>query len=287
MTTRSSWVHGSLLATLLVGLMAMPEADAKGSRGGHHAAHAPRVSSAHRSNRAPAHKAPKMPRAAAPARNNVAHANNAQVHKNNMQAHANNATAAGITNPARVAPNTTHAANHSPYSYTYGSGANARHYRAYGYGRGYRNRYNGSGHGYGRSQGNTRAIVSRLRSVHSSLARINQSYQGHRTRAMHSISLAIRQLSHRSMIYRNTGFASNMNNGRGLGNRQVGLGANTRRTQPLTQAQADGRMSQHLRTLQGINMQLSSQGTNTTSHARARGHVQMALRELNTALSIR
>jgi hypothetical protein len=34
-------------------------------------------------------------------------------------------------------------------------------------------------------------------------------------------------------------------------------------------------------------MQLGNQGTNTTGHARARGHVMGAIRELNTALSIR
>ena len=46
-------------------------------------------------------------------------------------------------------------------------------------------------------------------------------------------------------------------------------------------------MSQALRTLQGANMQLTSQGSNTSGHARARGHVQHAMRELNTALRIR
>jgi hypothetical protein len=34
-------------------------------------------------------------------------------------------------------------------------------------------------------------------------------------------------------------------------------------------------------------MQLASQGSNTTGHARARGHVQRAVNHLNTALSIR
>ena len=62
-----------------------------------------------------------------------------------------------------------------------------------------------------------RAIVSRLRSVHTSLARIDHDYQGHRVRAMHAISMAIRQLSHRSMVYSGVGFASGMNNGMGMG----------------------------------------------------------------------
>ena len=55
----------------------------------------------------------------------------------------------------------------------------------------------------------------------------------------------------------------------------------------MTQAQSDARMSQALRTLQGISMQLSNQGSGTMGHARASGHVQQAIHELNTALSIR
>jgi hypothetical protein len=39
--------------------------------------------------------------------------------------------------------------------------------------------------------------------------------------------------------------------------------------------------------LQGINMQVNSQGTNTTGHARVGGHIQRAIQELNIALSIR
>ncbi len=177
-------------------------------------------------------------------------------------------------------------------TYTYGSGNKARGYRAYGYGRGYRNSYYGRRYGYGRSQGNNRAVVARLRAVHMSLARVNQGYQGHRVQAMHQITMAIRQLSHRSMNYGGSGFAAGMNNGRGMGMRGGGGGlvggAGGRRGGGLmNQAQSDGIMSQALRTLQGIAMQLSNQGTNTMGHARAGGHVQVAIRELNTALSIR
>ena len=179
-----------------------------------------------------------------------------------------------------------------PNTYTYGTGNGARNYRAYGYGNGYRNRGYGRGYGYGRSQGTNRAVVSRLRSVHTSLARIDHDYQGHRVRAMHAISMAIRQLSHRSMGYSGSGFSSGMNNGRrmGMGMRQGGGGMNNgggRRRQPMSQAQSDARMSQSLRTLQGINMQLGSQGSYTASHARASGHIQRAIHELNIALSIR
>ena len=106
---------------------------------------------------------------------------------------------------------------------------------------------------------------------------------------MHSISMAIRQLSHRSMVYQGSGFASGMNNGRNnLGMRQNNnFGANGRRGQPMSQAQSDARMGQSLRALQGINMQLSNQGTSTSGHARASGHVMAAIHHLNTALMVR
>ncbi len=179
-----------------------------------------------------------------------------------------------------------------PATYTYGSGNNSRGYRAYGYGRGYRNNYYGNRYGYGRSQGNNRGIVARLRAVQMSLARVNHDYQGHRVRAMHQVAMAIRQLSHRSMNYGGSGMGAGMNNGRGMGMRGggggLGGGAGGRRGGGLmNQAQSDAIMSQALRTLQGIGMQLSNQGANTMGHGRASGHVQMAMRELNTALSIR
>jgi len=155
MSNRSSRVRGSLLAALMVGLMAMPEADAKGSRGGHHAARAPRVSSAHRSNKAPAHKAPKMPRAA-PRRGATSRTptmpgstrttcrptpttgrptrTTLKLTRTTGRPAPITATSAGTANPARTSQNTalTSSATHSPYSYTYGSGSNARNYRAYG-----------------------------------------------------------------------------------------------------------------------------------------------------------
>jgi hypothetical protein len=109
---------------------------------------------------------------------------------------------------------------------------------------------------------------------------------------MHQISMAIRQLSHRSMVNRGSGFAAGMNNGlamgMGMGMRGGAAGLRNGRGQGMNmnQAQSDAVMSRALRTLQGIGMQLSAQGVNM-GHARASGHVQMAIRELNTALSIR
>jgi hypothetical protein len=326
-----------LLAAFLVGLLAVPEANAQRSRGGHSGgggARAPHVTAPRQT-----YRAPRMPRATAPARANVARAqtrasnvqvrtNNAQAHAYNAQAHATNAmtrstyaqTRANLATAAARRQATTSALNSSttgvsnttgttsgslsPYHYTYGTGNGARAYRPYGYGSGYRNRSYGRGYGYGRSQGYNRALVGRLRSVHSSLARIDHDYQGHRVRAMHAVSMAIRQLTHQSMVYNGVGFGGmnngqgmgmnngqgmRMNNGQGMGMRQAGLGAGGRRSQltNMTQAQSDARMSQALRTLQGVNMQLNSQGTNTSGHAWVGGHIQRAIQELNIALSIR
>ena len=275
---------------------------------------------------APAHNAMNMARAATPTHNphagnshtnaavahrgttgNVHSGTNAAVARSNATA-VNRGTSAVAAHPkaagataAAVAAGTNHAASaaavptsrnstSNPYAYTYGTGAGARSYRAYGYGQGYRNRYVGGRYGYGRSQGNNRAIVSRLRSVHASLARLDHDYKGHRVRGMHSISMAIRQLSHRSMIYQNGGFGgfgSRMASNRGMGMRQNGLGAGRQGGQRMSQAQSDARMGQALRTLQGVNMQLTSQGTSTSGHARASGHVMAAIQHLNTALMVR
>ena len=222
---------------------------------------------------------------------------------------------AGTTRPLRAAGGTGLPINSTGlngHSYTYGSGTGARPYRAFGYGSGYRNRSYGRRYGYGRSQGSNRGIVSRLRSVQMQLARIDHDYQGHRVRAMHQVSMAIRQLSHRSMIYSGAGFAPGMNSGMGMG---MGMGRGGRGgiggagggiggagggiggagggiggrggAGRMSQAQSDARMSHSLRTLQGVNMQLGSQGGYTNGHSRARGHVMQAVHELNIALSIR
>ena len=85
---------------------------------------------------------------------------------------------------------------------------------------------------------------------------------------MHAISMAIRQLSHRSMVYSGVGFAPGMNNGRGMGmGMGMGMGrggAGGRGAGRMPQAQSDVRMSHALRTLQGINMQSGSQGVGVT-----------------------
>lgn len=306
MKSRWRWIRGAMLVVLLAGL-AMTDAVAKGAKRGHssgHAAKAPHYSAPRRAPKVQAPKAPRMAHAATPARANTAHqfqprTNSAQAHANtNVKAKTNHPTASAATSGTSahratvgtVNPANTSLTSNSPGIYTYGTGRRARSYRAYGYGHGYRNRYYGSGYGYGRSQRYNRAIVSRLRSVYSSLARLNHDYRGHRVRAMHAVALAIRQLTHRSMIYSGVGFAPGGNHGLAMGTQQGGVGVGVRdavlRTQPLTQAQSDARMSKALRTLQGINLQLSSQGYSTTGQARARGHVHRAIHELKAALAI-
>ncbi|MHB1560983.1 MAG: hypothetical protein ACYC61_26310, partial [Isosphaeraceae bacterium] len=176
----------------------------------------------------------------------------------------------------------------APAVYTYGQRGRIRPYRAYGYGVGYRNRYYGGRYGYGRSQANNRALVGRLRSVYSSLVRLDHDYQGHRVRAMHAIGLAIRQLSHRSMGYGGAGTGTGMGMAFRPGlRRSVLVSGAGRRGQPMSQAQSDARMLRNLRILQGTAMQLVNLGSPTYSHARALGHIQQAILELNAALSIR
>jgi hypothetical protein len=227
---------------------------------------------------------------------------------------SNNASNRGITGSVNGGRTRTGAATTSvspalqttmtsrPTTYAYGTGNNTRYYRATGYGRGYRNRYYGSSGNYGRSQSNDRSLVARLHSVHSTLVRIDHDYQGHRARAAHQVSLAIRHLSHRS-IYGYTsavgGLSGQSNlrltglNGTGNGNlngngtrRQTGVNGNGQRNR-LSQAQSDALMGQALRTTQGITSQLSHQGQYHSSHRLAYLRLQRAMHEMNAALSVR
>ena len=266
MTIRSGKIRRYSAMTMIIGFLVVPKADAHGGHGGghsggHSASHAPRAP--HFSGGQRSFNAPRASHSMASAHTNtsavrtntsMAHGRgkNTQARSMNAQALANNSR----TNPRTAAASTGTSANgitpttgtassgRFPNSYTYGTGNGAHNYRAYGYGSGYRNRRYGQSYGYGRSQGNNRAIIGRLRSVHSSLARIDHDYRGHRVRAMHSISMAIRQLSHRSMGYGSSGFSSGMNNGRAMGMRQ-GRGAmngwrDERRRRPPASADVPG-----------------------------------------------
>jgi hypothetical protein len=234
---------------------------------------------------------------AAPRASRATHANanpKPHVSNNNRSASTPHIANNNNNNRATIRPSTAVSANSAinPTRPTYAYGTGTRRYNPRGYGRGYQNRYVGYYRGYGRSQGNDRSIVSRLRSVHGTLARIDHDYQGHRARAMHQVSRAISQLSHRSLAYRTAGYSGQSNNNFRLASNTNGNGnrngqANGVRGQRMTQAQSDSRMNQAMRTTQGITMQLSHQGSNHPNHARAYRHLQQALREMNTALSVR
>ena len=194
------------------------------------------------------------------ANNSQVHANNSQARMNGSQAHLNNTHALANSSQTRVGTsqarsnnsqarlNTTNTGTGklttaSPLNTSRSASVNTVHPvrtgvsgSAYTYGSGFGPAVTGPTATGGlpepllrstlrlrRSQGNNRAIVSRLRSVHASLARVDHDYQGHRVRAMHAISMAIRQLSHRSMVYSGAGFASGMNNGMGMGH-GMGMG---------------------------------------------------------------
>jgi hypothetical protein len=314
MNSHPSSIRRTLAAAVATFLLTAPGFDAKGGHGGGHGSRAPRVSAAR------GYTAPRMPRAMASPRggagagryrnnSNIAYPHAASTGAGNNSARAlsnraastnaglntsrtvNRTTAGSIANPGTAGSTGLLGSGLRPNSYTYGYGSGARSYRPYGYGSGYRNRYYGGNYGYGRSQGYSRAIVSRLRSVHANLARIDHDYQGHRARAAQQVSMAIRQLSHRSMYYRGSGFNSGMNNGQGMGMGMRRMGGNGggggRGGMRMSQAQSDARMSQALRTLQGIGMQLNNQGNSTMGHGRASGHIQYAIHELNVALSVR
>lgn len=337
MNRRTGRLCGSFLVVSGVGLglLVVTAAYAAGPHAGHAAAHPPHIP-APRPFKMPTYHPPKMPHAVAPARANV----NTVMRNHNKTANMNAARVSGTKGrtgrsattarrSTKNSANTNVVANTGAGTgtrthtgtYTYGHGQGSRRYRAYGYGYGYRNRSYGRSYGYGRSQGYDRSIAYRLRSVHSNLARVDHDYQGHRVRAMHSIAMAVRQLTHRSMVYSGVGFAPgqnmNMNNAmamrtmrqnganglngangvngvaaNGLGARAglnagngVGAGAGGRHRMP--QAQSDARISRAVRTLNGINMQLANRSNVTTGHARASGHIHHAIYELNTALAVR
>jgi hypothetical protein len=161
------------------------------------------------------------------------------------------------------------------------------------------------GNRYAMANQNIRSIVTRLRQTHATLARIDHTYQGHRVQAMHAISRAVQQLTHRgsttsgmnamgtngmgaNAMGANAMGANAMGaNAQGLRNRAgAGVRVGAARTQPMTQAQSDAHMQRALRNLQGVHTQLTAQGS-TANHVRARGSVQRALRELNVALNVR
>jgi hypothetical protein len=174
------------------------------------------------------------------------------------------------------------ASTYAPYGYRGGYRRN----RGYGYGSRY---YGRRSYGYGnrnyQSQQFNRMLAQQLRSAHRSLAQLDRDYQGHRSRAMQHISMAVRQLTGRTNYYRGAnvfGNAGMVNNGlRNQGGVNGNLGG-----MRMSQAQSDSRVRRAQRMLQNVNMQLTARGY-STRHARSRAYVQRGMQELNTALTIR
>jgi hypothetical protein len=314
---RSAW----MVVPLALLLIANPFADAAGGRGGHSGGghrSAPRPPAHASAMKAPAPRVARAPHPSTAARTNASVAHNNSATHNNSVAHNNGVTrnnsgtngntgthtnsSSRTSNPnntmslaARIAP------IHTPSTYAYRTGNSTRNYRPSGYGRGYRNNYNGNNRNYGRSQSNDRSLVARLRSVHTTLVRITHDYRGHRTRAAHQISLAIRHLSHGSMYSNNSGFSGrssglmtgvngtqNLNGQNGTRRQNVNRNGNGNGQRgQLTPAQSDSRMAQALRTTQGVSMQLSQQSQSYSSHRLAHGRLQRAMHEMNLALATR
>jgi hypothetical protein len=298
-------------------LLATPIPVEAGGRGGHGGVvhrSAPRPPSHASAMRATKAKAPRasLHAASIPRSNgNVAH-NNPATHNNgtvhNNSASQNNGVAQNSTSRTNSTARNTNsgmslasriATIHPSSTYAYKNGSTTRNYRPSGYGRGYRNRYYGNSRNYGRSQSNDRSLVARLRSVHSTLTHIDHDYRGHRSRAAHHISLAIRQLSHRSRYSssststgQNNGLTAGMNGRQNAnsvnGTRRQNQNGNTNGQRPrMSQAQSDQRMSQALRTTQGVSMQLTHQSQNHNSHRLAQTRLRHAMHEMNVALAAR
>jgi hypothetical protein len=128
-------------------------------------------------------------------------------------------------------------------------------------------------------------VIGQLRTAQAHLVRVNHDYRGHRSRAVHHVGMAIRQLSHRSTMYQGVGYSPRLA-GRGAG-RGMGNGG----ARVMSQTQSDARMRHAYYRLQGAG-QMLAQGTNNTtginsSRSRAFGYVQMAMREVNMGLTVR
>jgi hypothetical protein len=111
---------------------------------------------------------------------------------------------------------------------------------------------------------NSNASVSLLRTVHTRLQTTEQSYNGHRVRALNHITSALHNL----------GSSSPPNYG---ANQVAGN---------LAQGQSDAILQDALVKLQTVYNQIGVNGT-TARHLRAQGAVSSAMQELNVALNVR
>jgi hypothetical protein len=294
MKTVPAWV-GSLILVAIAALVADPDVNAagKGSKGGGGHSSAAHAAASHSAAQTQAwHQAAASRQAAA-----------RQAQQSTGSLAASSAVGSGqVTSPYR---------NGSGRVRNYGNRSQYRTNRGYSYGT-----------RYAMANQNIRSIVNRLRQTHATLARVSHTYQGHRVQAMHAISRAVQQLTHRGSTTSGmnamgmNAMGMNRNGANGLGGNALmganganglganganGLGANAQglrnragagvgggagRTQTMSQAQSDARMQRALRNLQGVHTQLTAQGS-TANHVRARGSVQTAMRELHVALTVR
>jgi hypothetical protein len=142
--------------------------------------------------------------------------------------------------------------------------------------RGMANQYNGQ-------------IVSQLRATLNLLSQADHDYQGHRARAMHAIGSAMNHLQPRS-------FSSSQYNlaaptvatpaGASTAVAVTRTATNGPGRNQMPQATSDAHLQNALQSLNGIQGELTNTG-GTQHHVRARQAVQLAIQELNTALSIR
>jgi hypothetical protein len=248
MKTRPSWSHATAFVAALVLLVVAPDARAKGGAKAGHAPAAHHESAGHAGaqHQAAPHRAPQAPKVHMPKAPKM----NVQPQMRQHQTGSRRST---------------------------GNRTNRRSYARH---RGY-----STGRRYASNSGNSRAIIQRLRSTRTSLSQVSHPYQGHRVKAIYSISQAIRQLEHRSGGTNRTALASTVRNtgNRGGNNRgNNGLGA-------MSQAQSNTRMRQAMQTLQSIHRYMTNGSNNNVSsvsyaQARSSGSVRKAAHELNLGL---
>ena len=276
------WIRTSALAAVFVAVAFAPAVFARGAKGGHsgggharaaHAAprphpanHMPKAPHPAKSNQAKPHQAKPnqaksnavkpnqaKPNAVKPnqAKSNVVKPNQAMSHRTRT----NQATTSGTTTNGTTTNTNVNSQNVNRRSGTY-----RRPPRRYAMP--YRGAYRGNR--YAGTNRYNRAIISKLRSAHSTLARIDHDYQGHRVRAMHSIRSAIRQWSHsssrRSYGYRSSGIRTN----------RAGTGTGTGRRGRMSQAQSDSRMRRALGILQMVGSHMMN-NSGSTSHVPGTG----------------
>ena len=149
----------------------------------------------------------------------------------------------------------------------------------------------GTNRGYGKSgmnrvnanQNNT-AVLTALNSSLTTLANAEHDYNGHRVRAMHEVSAAIRHMQPAGSRAVNPGITPGAS-ARVLAG--FGAGGNVPRPR-MPQATSDAHLRDALRSLSTIQTRMNTQGqAGNRNHVQARSSVQRATQELRLALNVR